>query len=142
MPKTCNFGGQRRTAELTCGHIIRGHPTEVDKKTKLHWRYCDICDMKDKDKTLPEFSNVNAGINGWDGINGGGSHGLSQQRASHVVVGIGSEEAVSGSIITHFEGDGIHTKCDNGVLTEDALIALFGIGKNVLPKSKKTAKKK
>jgi hypothetical protein len=140
MPKSVNFGGQRRTAQLACGFTIKGHPSEVDKKTKLHWRYCEICDMKDKDKTIPEWSQVNANINGWGGLNGGGSVGLSQQRASHVVVGLGSDDVVGGNIIAHFEGDGVHTKSDNGALTDEALLALFCVGKDVLPKSKKTTK--
>jgi hypothetical protein len=144
MPKSVNFGGQRRTAQLTCGFIIKGHPTEVDKKTKLHWRYCDECDMKDKDKTIPEYSAVNAGINGWGGLNGGNTIGLSQQRASTVLVGLGTDAVQSTNIIAHFEDGAVKTEVANGemALTDEALLALFALGKDVLPKSKKTEKKK
>lgn len=144
MPKSVNFGGQRRTAQLTCGFIIKGHPTEVDKKTKLHWRYCDVCDMKDKDKTIPAYSAVNAEINGWDGLNGGGSVGLSQQKASIVSVGLGSDTMSTTNIIAQFEDGEVKTNVANGemALNDEALLALFAVGKDVLPKSKKTDKKK
>jgi hypothetical protein len=144
MPKSVNFGGQRRTAQLTCGFIIKGHPTEVDKKTKLHWRYCDVCDMKDKDKTIPEYSAVNGGINGWGGLNGGNSLGLSQQRASTVMIGLGTDASTTTNIIAHFEDGAVKTEVVNGdlAINDEALLALFAVGKDVLPKSKKTEKKK
>ena len=68
--------------------------------------------------------------------------GLSHQRASHVTVGLGSNDLVSSNVVTHFEDGVIMTKSDNIALSDEELIALFAVAHGeCLPKSKKTAKK-
>jgi len=80
MPKSVNFGGQRRTAELGCGFTIRGHPNEVNKRTEIHMRHCAVC--KASNITIPEYNKTNADINGWSGLNGCGRLGHNQEQVA------------------------------------------------------------
>jgi len=66
-----SLGGQRRTLEVACGFVIRGHPTEVNSKYKRHSRVCKKCIEirgEDKPSVLPDFSSASGSVNGWNGI--------------------------------------------------------------------------
>jgi hypothetical protein len=61
-----NRGGQRRTLEAGCGWRCVGHPTEVNKKYKLHRKYCKTCG--EVEYQAPEFNREGANMNGWNGV--------------------------------------------------------------------------
>jgi hypothetical protein len=60
-------GGQRRTVEFGCGVVIRGHPTEVNKKSQRHCRICPECKGCYKPS---EFNKTDGDANGWGGYRG------------------------------------------------------------------------
>lgn len=60
-------GGQKRTIQYGCGFILKGHPTEVNKKHVRHLRFCSQC-SECLPKKLEDFSTSNGLINGWDGL--------------------------------------------------------------------------
>lgn len=62
-----NRGGQRRTLEAGCGWRCVGHPTEVNKKYKIHRKYCKTCG--ECEYQAPEFNKEGANMNGWKGVN-------------------------------------------------------------------------
>jgi hypothetical protein len=104
-----SLGGQRRTIEVPCGFVIRGHPTEANSKLKRHSRLCKKCiEIRGDDKppTLPEFSAAAGAVNGWGGINKGG---LVNNMVSQVAVN-GAIKSVS--VATH----SIMTSIDRNLL--------------------------
>jgi len=68
MPKTYNYGGQRRTSQTTCGFTCKGSVREVNFKIRLHQRVCPICEPTTDG--LEEFNKVAAGVNGWNNLKG------------------------------------------------------------------------
>lgn len=61
-----NYGGQRRTLMLPCGKQMAGHPTEVDKRYKLHIKVCEQC--RGSGTELGKWGC--AGVNAKDGCSG------------------------------------------------------------------------
>ena len=81
-----SLGGQRRTIEVPCGFVIRGHPTEVNQKFKRHSRLCKKCiEIRGDDNPhiLPDFSSASGAVNGWGGVN---NNGLVDNVVSEVLV--------------------------------------------------------
>ena len=69
-----NHGGQRRTATIGCGYTCRGHPVEVEKKIKMHFRHCATCKELGIDKNeIPKFNKTAGNVNGWGGMDAKGN---------------------------------------------------------------------
>lgn len=83
-----NYGGQRRTLMLPCGKQMAGHPTEVDKRYKLHTRVCDQCRATGTE--LGEWGS--AGLNARDGCSG-------NHLQKGFKVGISSTDTDNGEVI-------------------------------------------
>lgn len=71
--KSYTKGGQRRTIQMSCGHIICGHPTEANKKYERHLRVCEDCKGTGV-KTMPAFDRVAGVNNGWKGLSNYGNN--------------------------------------------------------------------
>ena len=71
--KTYTKGGQRRTIQMSCGHIICGHPTEANKKYERHLRVCEDCKGTGIGK-MPSFDKVAGVNNGWKGLSNYGNN--------------------------------------------------------------------
>jgi|LakMenE01Jun11ns_1017448.scaffolds.fasta_scaffold9925744_2 hypothetical protein len=71
--KTYTKGGQRRTIQMSCGHIICGHPTEANKKYERHLRVCEDCKGTGVEK-MPSFDKVAGVNNGWKGLSNYGNN--------------------------------------------------------------------
>jgi len=142
MPKPVNFGGQRRTAQMYCGKVFRGHPTEVNKISAMHFRVCKECNPDGEKYEVPEFNKACASANGWGGINGKGSIGVNTQKMS-IVSNHQGDEAVIRAENTNL-GTVVHL--DDAMtaqpLSDDMLEALFTTDKlkSVLPNKKKNKK--
>jgi len=71
--RTYTKGGQRRTIQMSCGHIICGHPTEANKKYERHIRVCETCKGSGVEK-MPSFDKVAGCNNGWKGLSNYGNN--------------------------------------------------------------------
>ena len=66
MPhQSFNKGGQMRTIECNCGFSIKGHPTELNLRIRLHKKKCVNGDTNSV--PLP-FNSALGDINGWKGL--------------------------------------------------------------------------
>jgi hypothetical protein len=141
---TFNHGGQRRTAKFACGFTARGAPKEVDAKVARHYRYCDACGMKGQKADIPAFSTVNAGINGWDGLLGGGHTGLSSSRACITITNNGLPDEAVTNLITTNTTSGFVTEQKGIALSDEKLEQLFSgnTASALLPTNKKAKKAK
>jgi len=139
---TFNHGGQRRTAQFACGFTARGAPKEVNARVARHFRYCDACGMKGQTEDIPAFSAVNAGINGWDGVLGGGHRGLTTSRASTIITNRGLPDEAVTNLITTNTTSGFVTEQKGIALSDEKLEQLFSgnTASALLPKSKKAKK--
>ena len=139
---TFNYGGQRRTAQFACGFTARGAPKEVDAKVARHYRFCDACGMKGQKADIPAFSAVNAGINGWNGMLGGGQTGLSSSRACIAITNNGLPDEAVTNLITTNTTSGFVTEQKGIALSDEKLEQLFSgnTASALLPKSKKAKK--
>jgi hypothetical protein len=139
---TFNHGGQRRTAKFACGFTARGAPKEVDAKVARHYRFCDACGMKGQKADIPAFSAVNAGINGWDGMLGGGHTGFTTSRASTVITNRGLHDEAVTNLITTNTTSGFVTEQKGIALSDEKLMELFSgsTASALLPTNKKAKK--
>lgn len=142
MPKPVNFGGQRRTAQMYCGKVFRGHPTEVNKISAMHFRVCKECNPDGEKFEAPEFSKVCASANGWGGLNGNGQIGVNNAKMSTIT----NHKGDTSVLLAENTNLGTVVHLDDAVtaepLSDDMLEALFSTDKlkGILPNKKKNKK--
>lgn len=135
MPKLVNHGGQRRTSVMYCGKTIRGHPTEVNKISTIHFRVCKVCNPDGDKYEAIEFNKTVATENGWGGLNGNRTIGVNTTK-SFVMTNHRGDDTVFKS-----EAHNTHTVIIpvDAPLSDDMLIALFDKDNqtHILPNKKK-----